>query len=134
MANVFLKEVDSMESAKKATKNASIAAYVSAIITALIASLALFKGVSVLNGYVDGWVLLDALLIIVLGYFVSRHSRFASVCLLGYFLFSQISMRIETGNFGGIFITLLFLYFYLFGILGAFYIHKHSEEEIENFV
>lgn len=132
MSNVFLKEVDSMESAKKATKNASIAAYVSAIITALVAGVALFQGGAILNGFIDGWVLLDALLIIVLGYFVSRHSRFASVSLLLYFLFSQIIMRMETGNYGGIFIALLFFYFYLFGILGAFYIHKHSEEEVEN--
>ncbi|MEQ9266204.1 MAG: hypothetical protein RLN81_13325 [Balneolaceae bacterium] len=126
MSKFFQFEISSIEEAEKAMKNASYAAYVSGTITFLFALIAIFNGGSFYNGWIDSWILIDVVIIFVLGFLVSRRSKPASIILLTYFLLSQISMRLDTGNTGGIIFTLIFLFYYSLGVKGAFYYHKHS--------
>lgn len=128
MSKFFQFEISSIEEAKKATRNASYAAYVSGSITLIFALIAIFNGGSFYNGWIDSWMLIDVLIIFVLGFLVSRQSKAASIILLAYFILSQISMRMETGNAGGILLSLVFLFYYSLGVKGAFYFHKHSLE------
>ncbi len=131
MSKFFQVEISSQEDAMNACKKASYAAYISAAITTIFALIAIYNGGSILSGFIDGWILIDAILIFVLGYFVGKYSRTASVILLAYFLFSQIVMRMEAGNIGGMGIALIFGFFYTMGIRGAFYLYNNSDLDEE---
>lgn len=56
-------------------------------------------------------------------------SRAAAVTIFIYFIISKIAIGIETGSILGLFLSLVFLYFFGKAILGTFSYHKIEKEE-----
>ncbi|TNE57926.1 MAG: hypothetical protein EP340_07075 [Alphaproteobacteria bacterium] len=118
------------EEAIKASRNGAIAALISATLTFAIMVIATQSNVSEELAYFnDPWLLTDVGLLVILAIFVWRRSRVASVLLLAYFLISQILVRFETGNVRGVYLSLIFVYFYIKAIQGAFAFHRISRDE-----
>lgn len=113
-----------MESASKAIKHAWIAAVVSGCLTLLAALAAIVSGGSLFGAPWDGWVLIDALLILGLAYGIYRKNRAAAVAMLLYFTLSQIWMRIDGVGSSGVMLAFFFFFFYLRGAVGTFAYEK----------
>ena len=105
----------------KKIRNAWIAALVSAGVTLVVALLAL-AGNHV--GPFTGGELVDVVFILALAFGISRRSRTCAVIMFGYFLVSKILLIRQTGQAGGLFMGIAFLYFYAMGVAGTFEYHK----------
>jgi asparagine N-glycosylation enzyme membrane subunit Stt3 len=103
------------EEAEKAIRNAWIAGIISGVVTLL--------AIFFLAGF-DLFNLIDVALIFGLTFGIYKKSRAAAVIMLIYYTISQILFRLEQGTMSGIFLTLVFLYFYFQGIRGTFAYHK----------
>ena len=110
------------EVAKK-IKNAWVAALVSAAMTTLLALIAVYGGQSV--GGIDGSALFDVALILGLAFGIYKRSRACAVIMLVYFFASKIILFVDSGKVQGIFLSLVFLYFYWQGAVGTFASHRH---------
>jgi len=112
--------------AAKRVKIASIAGYVSAALTLLFGLFGVFVNSDdpSLAYYLDPWIILDAFLILVLAFYVGRKSFPAAVFLLVYFIIAKILAIYETGNPSGILLSVLFIYLFYGGVLGARYFRK----------
>ncbi len=118
----------------KATKNGAIAACVSGALTLAIFLIAVFTNASGTIGlWNDPSVIFDVLLIFACAYGIYKHSRFAAILLFFYFIFAKIYISIEMGKISGIWVTLVFLYFYGKAIQGTFVYNKIEKVENPNY-
>ncbi len=117
--------VDVPEKTLKHIKNAVIAACISGTIT-LIVTLAAISGTS-LMGF-SAWNFLDVFLIFGLAFGIYKKSRTCAILLFAYFLISKILIISETGKLDGAIFSIIFFYYYLYGIIGCFAYHKHIKE------
>lgn len=101
-------------------RNAWIAACISGALT-LVVTLVSMSGPQVLGA--GAWTMVDVALIFGLAYGIWRKSRVCAVLMLAYFLMSKIWMVVETGQFQGSFVALIFLYYYLRGAIATFKYH-----------
>ena len=74
-----------------------------------------------LHGPID---LLDVGFILGLAFGISRKSRVCAVLMLVYFMLSKYLIIRATGQVGGVWLGLAFLYFYAQGVVGTFEYHK----------
>lgn len=116
---------------EKATRQAAIAAWISAALSLLLilAAMQLDVREGSLAVFNDGWNLLDVAFVLGCGFAVRRHSRAGALALLLYFLLAKAAMTLQTGELGGLVVTLLFLWFFGQGVRGAFAWHRIRRQE-----
>lgn len=118
------------EEAIKATKNGAIAACISGSLTLIIVVIAIFSNNDdTLALWNDPFNFFDILLIFACAYGIYKKSRTAAIVLFVYFIISKIFIGLETGKISGIFISLIFLYFYGKAIQDAFSYKKIEKSE-----
>jgi len=75
--------------------------------------------------------LLDVAVILGLSFGIYKRSRVCSVLMLLYFVYSKfLMMRIGGISGGNVFTSLLFLYFYIQGVIGTFAYHRHLKQKV----
>jgi len=72
----------------------------------------------------SAWDLLDVVLICGLVYGIYRKSRICAVLMLLYFIVSKIVIIRETGSPAGLALALVFIYYYIQGVIGTFRYHN----------
>ena len=70
------------------------------------------------------WEFFDVALVLGLGFGIYKKSRTCAVLMLVYFVASKILIMVETGKPAGLFMGLLFAFFYWQGVSGTFAYHK----------
>lgn len=105
-------------------RNAFTAACISGTLT-LAVTLFSMAGTVILDA--DAWTLIDVALIFGLAYGIWRKSRVCAVLMLAYFLMSKILLVIQTGQFQGGLLALIFFYYYLRGAIATFAYHRLAE-------
>ena len=118
------------EQAIKATRNGAIAGCVSGFFGLILVTVAVFWDSSGrLALWSDPVNYFDVFLIFVFAFGVFKKSRIAAVMLLVYFVFSRVVIGLETGALTGIGLALVFVFFYVKAIKGAFVFHKIERAE-----
>lgn len=126
---LLFKEFDK-ELAINATQNGAIAAFISGGITLLIVLISILTDASGTLGYWNNPLyLVDVVLIVLLGVGLLAKSRACAVAILIYFIVSKIIIFIEIGRPTGLLVGLVFLYYYISAVKGAFVYHKLSLPE-----
>jgi len=119
-----------LDQAIKATRNGAIAAVVSGAITIALMIVAISNDSSgIMANFSDPLIILDAVFLFVCAFGVFKHSRFAAVVLLLFFIISKMTYALDTGAIPGVGVSLIFLYFYANAIYGAFTYHKFKRQE-----
>lgn len=108
------------EEAEKAIKNAWTAGIVSGVLTLVVTIIAM-AGYSVLG--FSAWNLLDVAVIGGLTFGIYRKSRTCAVSMLIYFLASKLMLWTETRSLSGLPVALLFSWYFVQGVRGAFAWH-----------
>ncbi len=109
----------------KKIKSAWVVGIISGCINLVVTLLAMY-GVAVLGFNV--WNLLDAALIFSLAFGIYKKSRSCAVLMLVYFVGSKIIIFADTGEFSGPFLSIVFIYFYIQGVIGTFTYHKLQKQ------
>ena len=109
-------KIDDRESCEKAIKAGAVLALVSAGVTTLFALMGIFTQPSSQREayYLDPFLIVDAILVLILAIFLFRKSRIASTLLVAYFFLAKAITWIDVGvpRGAGMFIAvLLFAYF-----------------------
>lgn len=119
-----------MEKAEKAVRNGAIAGFIVAGMTTLIFMLAM-SGVG--DGALDYWndplLFIDIVLAAGLSFGLLFRSRTCAILLFAYFLISKLVLIAETGQFQGIVLALVMLYFFGQAIRGTFAWHRIRQKE-----
>src|SRR5690606_24516484 len=118
------------ESCISAIKSGWIAGGISLAIT-LAFSIAGFFTQSVnpsLAYFLDPWMLLDAVIIAVLVWFMFKKSRVASTLMLAYFIFGKVMQVIELGQLQGLPVTVIFFIFYFNAMRATYVWHSKYKE------
>jgi serine/threonine-protein kinase len=107
----------------KKIRVAWIACLVSASMTLVVIAIVIATGSKRLGlqGPID---LVDVAFILGMAFGISRKSRVCAVLMLVYFAFSKYLIMRATGQVGGVWLGLVFLYFYAQGVVGTFEYHK----------
>ena len=120
----------------KATKTGALIAVATGILGLGLTFYALSSNAS---GFIGLWndplAFLDIVLIFILAFGVYKKSRTAAVVMVLYFIFSKIYLIIAGGQLSGntIVFSLVFLYFYVKSVQGAFVFHKIEKQENPNY-
>ena len=119
-------EINDRESCAKAIKNGGIAAMISAAITTLFGIAGLFTNSDnkELKYFLDPWILVDGLLIVVLGFFIFRKSRVAATLLVIYFVGSKALTWYELGKTTGLLMSIVFFLYYFTAMRGTYIWHS----------
>ena len=80
--------------------------------------------------YNDPWIIVDIIIVFLLAFFIWKKSRVAADLMLIYYFVVRVFALFETGQFQGIFISVLILYFLGKAVWGSFVWHRL--EKIEN--
>lgn len=102
-------------------KRAWVTGVISGSITLLVTLLAV-AGISFMGA--DAWFFFDVALIFGLTFGIYRKSRVCAVLMLIYFVASKIINIVQTGEFSGWLVGLLFAYLYFQGVVGTFAYHR----------
>lgn len=114
----------------KAIKNGAIAACISAAMTVIIVLIAINTDAEgKLALFNDPANFIDVVLILACAFGMYKKSRAASVLIFIYFLSAKIIISIETQAYAGLWMALVFLYFYGKAIQGSFMYHKLEKED-----
>lgn len=107
----------------KKIRAAWIACLVSAAMTLVMIAVVMSTGRSSigLQGPID---LIDVVFILGMAFGISRKSRVCAVLMLAYFAFSKYLIIRASGQVSGVWLGLVFLYFYAQGVVGTFEYHK----------
>jgi len=107
----------------KKIRTAWIACLVSAGMTLVMVAVVIATGRSTLGlqGPID---LVDVAFILGMAFGISRKSRVCAVLMLVYFAFSKYLIIRATGQVSGVWLGVVFLYFYAQGVVGTFEYHK----------
>ena len=105
----------------KKIKGAWIAAVISGSMTLLVTLIAIF-GTSMFG--FSAWMLIDVVLIFGLAFGIYKKNRICAVVMLVYFVLSKILLISESGQTSGLFVSIIFLYFFWQGVSGTFAYHK----------
>ncbi len=123
----FLPTIDDVESAKKAARQGGWYAMVIGIVTATITTFAV-TGVTNLFG-LDAYSYVDAVIFLLLAFFIFRMSRTAAIIALGLYVGEQVLQLLDTGGkSGGAGIVLGF--FFVNSVRGTLAYHRFVKEAI----
>jgi hypothetical protein len=78
------------------------------------------------TGFLDGWAMIDVVLIFALAIGIFFKSRFAATTMFLYFLASKFYIWHITGKMHGVFMAVVFIYFYFQAMIGTFEYHKQK--------
>ena len=109
------------EDVLKKIRNVWVAAIISAGMTLLITLIAM-SGTE-LMGF-SAWQLMDVALILGLAFGIYKKSRTCAVLMFVYFIASKIMLMAQSGAPNGIFLAIMFGYFYWQGVSGTFSYNK----------
>lgn len=119
------------ERAERHIRNGAVAATLSAGLTGLIVTIAVLTEPQsgAIAYFDDPWLVVDiaALLLLALG--VSRKSRTAAVLLVVYFLIALAVRFVDTGRVTGLLGAVVWMYFYVNALRGAFAYHRIARAE-----
>lgn len=90
-----------------------------------------FIGVALMGTEIMGinaWGLIDVAVMAGLSYGIYRKSRTCAILLLAFFLLNKIIMWMNAGSATGWFMALVFLWFFLQGVIGTFQYHRWLAE------
>ena len=124
------------EEAIKATKTGALVACFSGVLGIGLIFYAILSNAS---GHIGLWndplAFLDIVLIFILAFGVYKKSRTAAVVMVLYFIFSKIYLIIAGVQLSGntIVFSLVFLYFFVKSVQGAFVFHKIEKQENPNY-
>lgn len=124
------------EDANRATRAGAIAACISGGMTTfvyLIAELTGAKGDNALAFYNDPSIIFDIIIIFLLAWFIYKKSRVAAILMFAYFLSAKLYLAVSEGQFSGLFVGAIFLYFFGRAALGAFSFHKLEKVDNPNY-
>jgi hypothetical protein len=127
--NIIWANMETIDDAKWATKQAMIAAIVCASVTALFSVLSLC-GVEFVRKtlHVSGLSLIDAGIFGLIAVYLSRHSRFAAWCGLGVYLIERVyAWSTVPGSRTNILLPIIFTLAFITGVRGAHAFHRLSE-------
>ena len=119
-------KINDQESCAKAIRNGGIAAMISAVITGVFGIAGFFTSSTDkdLNYFLEPWILVDAIFVVVLGIFVFRKSRIASTLLVIYFVGAKLIMWFELGTAKGLFMAIIFFLYYVTAMRGTYIWHS----------
>jgi uncharacterized membrane protein len=119
------------ESCKKAIRNGGIAALIVGGISAAFGVTGVFwqSENERLNDFLDPWMLLDGILVLVLAIFVFLRSRTASTMLVVYYAGVKIVTWIELGTMQGLVVSIIVLGFLFSAMRGTFLWHSEYSNE-----
>lgn len=80
----------------------------------------------------DPWSMFDAVLILVLGIFVFKKSRTAATLLFVYFVCAKVYIWMEVGKPQGLFVAVIFLFFYFNAMRGTYKWHSTYQSATES--
>lgn len=109
----------------KKIRQAWIAGTVSTTLTLVFTVLAL-AGTSLLG--FTGWDIVDVLVMAALTFGIYKRSRACAVAMLIYFILSKALLFSATGKINGIFMALIFFYYYVRGVAGTFAYRKFLKD------
>ena len=119
-------EISDSDSCAKAIRNGGIAALSSAAISLAFGVMGIFTQTSDknLNYFLDPWILVDVVLIVILAIFIFRKSRIATTLLMIHFAASKAIMWIELGQPKGGFVSIIFFLYYFTAMRGTYLWHS----------
>ncbi len=117
--------IDVPDQILKRIKNAWITGIISGTIT-LIFTLIAMNGNQLMGFSV--WNLTDVVLIFGLTFGIYKKSRTCALAMLAYFLLSKIIIIVQTGSFNGSLLAIVFIYYYVYGVIGTFAYHRHLKQ------
>lgn len=112
------------EDTLKKIRTGFYAALISGTLT-LVFTLIAMSGNDV-TGFLDAWAMVDVVLIFALAAGIFFKSRFAATTMFFYFVASKFYIWHVTGKMHGLFIALVFIYFYFQAMMGTFEYHKEK--------
>lgn len=125
---LFWPKITTLEEAKKTCFRGSIASFIIAGITLLLSLLSLTK-ISFINDLgVDLYNLIDSMFYLVIGLLILKCSRVASILGFSVYSWERVSLLIS-GDLGGIYLTIIFIAFFIGAIRGAFFFQKNKTAE-----
>lgn len=118
--------ISSKEECEKAIKNGWIAGLVSFLITLGfgIASFFTTSNHSSMKYFLDPWILLDAILILILTFCIYKKSRIGATLMFLYFTISKLDAWYTLGKADGLIVSVLFFLFYLNAMRGTYIWHS----------
>lgn len=119
------RNIDVPEEILKRIKNAWITGIISGTIT-LIFTLIAMNGNQLMGFSI--WNLSDVVLIFGLTFGIYKKSRACALAMLAYFILSKIIIIAQTGSYNGGILAIVFIYYYVYGVIGTFAYHKHLKE------
>ncbi|KAF0811152.1 hypothetical protein A167_00184 [Alcanivorax sp. S71-1-4] len=99
-----------------------IVAVISGVLTLAIMLFAISTGA--LSHLFDIWTSVDVVLIFLLAFGIYRRSRVAATLMFLYYTVSKVTLMIELGKPSGLWMSLVFFYFYFQAMIGTFEYHK----------
>lgn len=123
-------QIEQLNAAEKAIKNGWVAGLVSLGMTIIVMLIGMYSAGADLGPMMDGGLFLlgDVLLMAVLIFFMYRKSRVAVMLMFVYFLASK-ALQIILGDYRGLVVGALFLFFYGRAVWGTFIWHKIKDLE-----
>ncbi|WP_410210889.1 hypothetical protein [Aquirhabdus sp.] len=124
--------ITDQESCVIAIRNGGIAAIMSAVIMGLFATVGLFTSSTdpSTHYYLDPSLFIDAVLVLIMAFFIFKKSRVASTLLVIYFVLSKILIWQELGKIDGLPLTLVFLFFYINAMRGTYLWHARYKNSL----
>ena len=86
-----------------------------------------------LTGLEDPWAVVDIIVVFLLLWGITRHSRLSAILLFSLYLVDKIMGFLQTGSFALIIIGSIFLFFFARAIKGTFDYHKLMRRADENY-
>lgn len=120
------------ELCEAAIKNGWIAALISLGITLIFSLIGFFtqSDNETLNYFLDPWLMVDAVLIAIMAFFIYKKSRTAATLMFFYFVISKFIQWYDLGSAQGLPVALVFMYFYFNAMRGTFVWHsKYKNQE-----
>jgi lysylphosphatidylglycerol synthetase-like protein (DUF2156 family) len=129
---MFKKNVNKTPEAKALgnIKVAYILAFISAGVTLMVSLLASIGG-EIISG-IDTFAIIDVVLLIVLAILlITKKSRVSAIFLLAHYLISRVVLFLENPDavISSLFVAIIFIAGYFYGILGTFSYHKLKKEK-----
>ena len=111
----------------KQIRNAWVAGAVSGTITLAVVLFSI-AGVQILG--FSAWEFFDVAFVFALAFGIYKKSRTCAIVMLLYFAVSKVLIISENGLKGGIVLSLVFFYYYCYGIAGTFAYHRLKNKPI----
>jgi len=126
--------INSMEAAKQAAQQGTVAAAFVAIVTIVFTCMAIAMGGNLGEGMpqIDAWAFWDAGIFVAIAIGIHKLSRVAAVAGLLLYIVEQIIMRVSNPNLSmsGFFIVIVIILAFVNAVRGTFAYHRFRREQL----